>query len=135
MAPSPPSRVPSKRRRFAEMQSAAPQIAPERMRKAIGKGLHRIGTKDHLSAISTPRPNAESANTAIVESIVFLAEPDEPFSNGFPHPFGSDLRRRALHLGESSPFGGNLARRARRHQRRVGRLSRAAAVGEISENQ
>src|SRR5258706_14654410 len=67
MAPSPPSRVPTKRRPFAEMQNAAPQIAPERMRKAIGKGLVRFGTKDNLSAISSPRPNAEITKTAIVE--------------------------------------------------------------------
>src|SRR6266436_2417415 len=42
----------------------------------------------------------------------FRAEPDEPFSNGFPHPFGGDLRRRVLPLGESSPLGGDLTRRA-----------------------
>src|SRR3979490_181574 len=67
MPPSPPSKVPCKRRRFAETQSAAPQSAPERTRKANGKGLVRFGTKDNLSAISSPIPSAETAKTAIVE--------------------------------------------------------------------
>src|SRR5882762_6345471 len=67
MAPSPPSKVPGKMRRFAERHSAAPQIAPERLRKAMGRGLVRLGTNGSLSAISSPRPNTESVETAIVE--------------------------------------------------------------------
>src|SRR5882762_10367054 len=67
MAPNPPSKVPGKRRRFAERHSAAPQIAPERIRKAMGRGLVRLGTNGSLSAISSPRPNTESVEMAIVE--------------------------------------------------------------------
>ena len=64
----------------------------------------------------------------------FRAQPHELSANGFPDPLGSDLRRRAVPLSESSHLAGNLARRAGRHQRRVWGLSRAAAPGKISEN-
>src|ERR1700687_1841702 len=49
------------------MQSAAPQIAPERIQKAIGSGLVRFGTKGSLSAISSPRPSAEIIYIVIAE--------------------------------------------------------------------
>src|ERR1700730_4367227 len=67
MAPSPPSKVPGKMRRFAERHRAPPQIAPERIRKAIGRRLVRLGTKGSLSAINSPRPNTEIVEIANVE--------------------------------------------------------------------
>src|SRR6267143_753416 len=116
MAPSPPSRVPSKRRRFAEMQSAAPQIAPERMRKAIGKGLVRSGTKDNLSAISSPRPNAETEDRdrGVEQRQAGVAQIEPMEMRGPTYSRGSGQRTQPS--DDSNPKGAQSQGEVRRHQ-------------------
>src|SRR5207249_5877650 len=73
-APSPPRTAPSVSDRFLEWHIAAPQIAPETIRKVSGAAFTRLGVNGSLSTINSLMANSAILLDVPAETILAIGE-------------------------------------------------------------